>query len=203
MPFRDKTKFKSPQKILKAESLNNMQDMIHRDITGGPGIRVETFGDRVSIQAATEDVQTGGVQPIPGTLAFFNVESVFGNILNCRRVSVSGISGDLTPVFMSDIFLRDRYDGKSIYYGAGETIKYTYETTIRRQASTDTVSETQEITPPYFSNTNDLESIDQISDKIVAIRLLSPILYINELSETVPAVWQDINTAGRAWAAVQ
>jgi hypothetical protein len=160
-------------------TLNSQLPGLHRTIIGGNGVSVQSMGNQVVIGPP-------GTGPLPRALSIFViVVAEFADYLTCRLTHPStGSTGGTFSVAKPYMLMRTPFDNLSTTFPDG-AVSYVYSQHWERVA-TRGASETQIVTPRYW-----------VGEQLRAIR---GNVGINDLTPR-PIVYQDINTAGRHWAA--
>ena len=164
--------------------LNELRDAILSVVTGGAGIAVRAFGNRLVIEAT-------GVRALP-SMAYvrrFRVQSVENDYLVCRPYHAANESLGDTDVNVAKPYelRRTPFHAQTIAYPGAQSITYTYASQREREADDGTDTETQVMIPDYWDD-----------DEILAVRNIAGGTGVT-VSE-VALVWEDLNTAGRMWA---
>lgn len=171
---KDKPDIFRAGQTLSAKALNLLRDAIPRLFRGGSGVAVTKVGDRYIISLS----DTQGTRP--GSIHIVEVVSVFPEYLKAKKLGEGGqhsIISVAKPWGMR----------KGTAWPAGPT--YTYnEAGTSRTAVSGSITETQVVTPNY-----------QIGEQLLAVRL--PSARIKDVDDNL-IFWEDINQAGRCWAAV-
>ena len=163
--------FKAGSKAVSAGALNKIVSAMIRQITGGAGINVAKFGDRIVISLA--DLQEGRV----GSSALVTITAINDTYLECDK---DGASIKVARPWG----LR-----KGVDFPTGPIYTYDNEESQHRTATGGGQTEEQFITPLY-----------QVGEEILARRLPSTRIE-TEGEESEMICWVDENIVGRCWAA--
>ncbi|GAG50176.1 unnamed protein product, partial [marine sediment metagenome] len=165
------------------QDLNQVADMVVRRFVGGTGIDIRAIGGQIVIRGP--NVRGN---PLTAIVQRFRVKSQSNDYLTCRTWNPlvdSGEEGSVNiKVAKPYLLRRTPFDGESITYGE-QTIDYSYTSSHERHADDGVDDEDQIIVPAYF-----------VDDEILAVRNMAGGSGIDEI------IWEDINNAGRFWAAV-
>lgn len=183
------------QDLIKGGTPEQATNQVPKDqlsIEAGQGIKVISMCNRRIICNTQKSAA-----PVTGiSFKEFSVVAEFGDYLECQTI-VS--SGDPVTVYVAKpyFFRKSVFDGKTI-----NGITYTYSLssgTIHgdRIASNESYSETQKLTPAYFSYTS--ETYERILAASYATGIQTDISETGQ-AEATNIVWIDMNIAGRAWA---
>lgn len=195
MPMEDKPEFHSGQTHFRLQDLQALVRMIPRVITGGSGIFVRMFGDRVVI-----GMREGPAPPNGGTkIKTFKIVEEKDDYLVCIR-STPGVEDDPeTTVNIAKPFLlrKTGFHGETIDYGRG-SIKYTYSEIGIRLAEVMSIN-------PADDNVEETDEGTQESQMIVPPYYVGEIITAHqgetglkdEVNENIG--WSDMNTGARTW----
>lgn len=200
--MENKPEFHSGDTHFKLSDLKALVRMIPRVITGGKGISVRMFGDRVVIESKAEQAPPSGGSKI----ALFRVEEEKDDYLVCTRFS-PGVEPDpeapSIKVAKPYLLRRTPFHGETIDYGRGE-IRYTY----------GPANDPTEIGTRLAKVMSINEEDDNMEDTDVNTeesQMISPPYYVGEIltavqgetgvqdDEATAVSWADLNTGARCW----
>jgi len=180
---------------IKASDIRGIASSVPVSIMGGGnGVRVNKVGSRLSIS------QKNDYRNWPVIMAFRVESTLSGDYLVCRPVAWNNAAKqNIANPSAAVLVARPHHlqytpwHNKYIYFqDSAYTVRYSYTDQKTRTATrSDTnESETQHLTPEYFSG-----------DIIVAIRCPGP-LFVSEDEGLADGkiYWVDLNNAGRCWA---
>ncbi|MBU0846507.1 hypothetical protein KKH23_04905 [Patescibacteria group bacterium] len=123
----------------------------------------------------------------PISTGFVQVVSVSNDYLTCVWVDPpTSTTGDTVYVAKPFALMVSPFDGETVLYNNGQSVSYSYVTERQRGATSGAHEEIQSVTPDYFVG----EELRVVSGETGALDFYGAWL-----------VWQDLNTAGRHWAA--
>lgn len=180
---------------LKAKDLQFLSDRTIKSVRSGGNGRVRFSRDQLTVSAGRQAGQ------FLGRIAAMRIYTVLSDALICNTFDV------FTNTYSSNVFIpvakpislqRSYWDGEEVSMPFGRLYGYTYSTAasyggMRREvydlttSTASTLSETQVVTPYYF--TGDIIRVLRCGTGVAT-------------SSGAVCGWEDINSGGRAWAAI-